>query len=204
MRDTTSTLEYYRDLLLYEYIAQPKARAHVGALVGAALCDFVALDVQDGFDVETAVGPQLDVIGEYVGFNRNVQAVIQRTWFGVQDYTTYNPAVPAVGFTDYTDATVNASSVWYRYEFVSQSTIALTDDEYRYLLKLKIQLNACNMSTAAITKIIWDFFGTDIVLTDNKNMTIGYHLAAGASYLATMAVSQNMIPKPMGVALVVV
>lgn len=68
--DVNGTIEYYKDLLLYQYNDKPRARATIGLLAAQAICDLLILEVNDAFALETAAGVQLDVIGEYVGINR--------------------------------------------------------------------------------------------------------------------------------------
>ena len=69
--------DYYEDLLILQYKTQPKARGTVGALVsnGPANNDIVNL-VINGYDIDTGVGKQLDVLGKYIGLNRNVKEKI--------------------------------------------------------------------------------------------------------------------------------
>lgn len=68
--DLDNMIEYYKDLLLYQYINASRARATIGLLVTQALVDDLPIEMQDSFDVDTAIGPQLDIIGEYVGLSR--------------------------------------------------------------------------------------------------------------------------------------
>ena len=60
---------YYSNLLILQYHNKPKARATVEASVGV-LPDDIILDVINGFDMDSAVGAQLDTIGIYVGVDR--------------------------------------------------------------------------------------------------------------------------------------
>lgn len=67
---TAELAAYYANLLIIEYIGQPKAYATVLAQVTPALMDQMPDAVQNAFSVDTAVGVQLDVIGKYVGVTR--------------------------------------------------------------------------------------------------------------------------------------
>lgn len=60
---------YYSNLLILQYHNKPKAKATIEATVGL-LPDDIILEVINGFDIETAVGKQLDVLGVYVGVDR--------------------------------------------------------------------------------------------------------------------------------------
>jgi hypothetical protein len=204
IRDVEATCAYYSDLLLYQYVNLPKARAHIAALAGAAICDFVAFQVKDAFDLDTAVGDQLDVLGQYIGFDRRIPLVIDRPYWRLADYTTYDPGTPLEGLTDYTDASVNSDSVFYRYFMADQATQDLEDEEYRFLLKLKALVNTSDHSLASIVEVLYSFFGTGISLVDNCDMTMVYTVQPGASRLVQLAVSQGLLPKPAGVGITIV
>lgn len=60
---------YYSNLLILQYHNKPKAKATIEASVGL-LPDNLILEVINGFDIETAVGKQLDILGIYVGVDR--------------------------------------------------------------------------------------------------------------------------------------
>lgn len=61
--------EYYSNLLILQYHNKPKAKATIEAVVNL-LPDELIQEVIDGFDIETAVGKQLDILGEYIGVDR--------------------------------------------------------------------------------------------------------------------------------------
>ena len=191
-----STTEYYKDLLLYQYINLPKARAVIGLLVNQALVDLLPMSVVDAFDIETAVGPQLDVLGEYIGFDRYVVGAVARSYFTADDYVT--PITNGFGFTDYTKPNQNANATFYSYVNYNKTT-ALDDDEYRLLLKLKIIMNASNFSLYDIVELLNDTFGGQIVVADGSNMFLFYFVAAAIERIATIAYDEGLLPKPMGV-----
>jgi hypothetical protein len=199
MSDLNTTTEYYKDLLLYQYLNQPKARATIGELVKLALTDFVAFSVRNAFDIETAVGVQLDQLGEYIGLSRRVFIDVSRPYFQFVDYAA---PVTCIGMTDYTDPSTNLDSVFYRYIFAQNSFYDLTDDEYRFMLKFKIVLNSCDATAYSISTLLYNFFGTDISFFDGEDMTISYAIPETVSYFVTLAIDLGLLPKPMGVRLV--
>lgn len=68
--------EYYANLLILQYKNKPKARAVIQALAEQIFGSGSALDMVNGFDLETAVGKQLDIIGKYIGLKRQVKVNI--------------------------------------------------------------------------------------------------------------------------------
>lgn len=65
----SSTDSYYSNLLIMQYHDKPKAKATVEAFVNIYPDDLVT-KVINAFDIDTAVGAQLDILGEYVDVDR--------------------------------------------------------------------------------------------------------------------------------------
>lgn len=195
--DVNATLEYYADLLLYQYNDKPRARETIKLLVAQAICDHVTLYMNDAFDLETAEGPQLDILGEYIGFNRVIPIPIPQPYFQLDDYVT--PVSSPVGFRDYLDPLVNETSVFYLYIFVNESFSTLNDSQYLFMLKLKIVLNNLFNSLANISEALLNFFGPDVICLDQADMTISYLVQNQPSYLLSLALNLDLLPKPMGV-----
>lgn len=67
---TEELIKYYQDLLILQYRGKEKARAHIATVVTPIIMDQLPKLIQEAFNVTSAVGPQLDMIGKYVGANR--------------------------------------------------------------------------------------------------------------------------------------
>lgn len=63
-------LQYYADLLILQYKGLPKADQTVKTFVNLLIEGQLPLQLQDAFNVDTAVGAQLDIIGKYAGVTR--------------------------------------------------------------------------------------------------------------------------------------
>lgn len=70
MATTAELIGYYSNLLILQYIRLPKARGTVQATVKPIIMDQLPRKVQNAFDLSSAVGVQLDVVGKYVGVKR--------------------------------------------------------------------------------------------------------------------------------------
>lgn len=193
-----TTVDYYKNLLLYQYQNLTKANATIDLLIRQSICDLVPLDVRDGFNIDTAVGPQLDILGKYIGFSRRVLSQIPRDWFKFGDTTT--PLLAVTGFTAY-DSVVNPTSVFLRYSMLAESFTDLDDEEYRLMLKVQIVLNSTDNTLKSIAEILYAFFGTDLICYDAKDMSISYVTKPAAKKTALLFASQNALPKPQGVKL---
>jgi Protein of unknown function (DUF2612) len=64
-------INYYVSLLIIQYFGLRKATSTVYTLVDPVVMDLVPQQVENGFDVATAVGSQLDILGTYVGVTRS-------------------------------------------------------------------------------------------------------------------------------------
>jgi hypothetical protein len=64
-------IKYYADLLIIQYLGKSKAYAHAETLADMAVMGQVPVDVANAYDINTAEGVQLDVIGKYIGLSRH-------------------------------------------------------------------------------------------------------------------------------------
>ena len=81
--------KYYSDLLILQYLNKPKAMAMIQAVVEPVIMNQLPVDVQNAFAIGTAEGVQLDVIGKYVGVERNGYGLSGQTiMLNDADYTT--------------------------------------------------------------------------------------------------------------------
>ncbi len=68
---TEEIIAYYADLLILQYRKLTKARATIETIVAPVVMDQLPFDVRDAFNLETAVGAQLDILGKYAGVRRS-------------------------------------------------------------------------------------------------------------------------------------
>lgn len=68
--------DYYADLLILQYKTKQNARAHIQAIIKELYGSGSLMDMVNGFGLDTAVGKQLDVLGKYIGLNRQVKVNI--------------------------------------------------------------------------------------------------------------------------------
>jgi len=68
---TGQIIKFYSDLLILQYKGKPKAYAHISLIVEPPIMNQLALNVQSGFNITTAIGNQLDLLGKYVGVTRS-------------------------------------------------------------------------------------------------------------------------------------
>lgn len=191
----SETVDYYAGLLLTEYRNSPRAVATIRIYAKQAIADMLELDVQDGFDVDTALGAQLDIIGKYVGIPRNIGDPTPRPYYQFSDGV--GPIIRGNGFQDGTNLSQNAAAIWYSGIFLGAENTDLTDAAYVLMIKLKIILNANNGTLASIMAFLQMFLPGVVALTDNKDMTLTYTLSSRTP--VPTSVLEAYLPKPMGV-----
>lgn len=78
--------EYYRNLLILQYKGKERAEATIDLNVEEALVDFLPITVRDSFNLDTAVGAQLDVIGKYANTKRTGQTFTKSITLSDDEY----------------------------------------------------------------------------------------------------------------------
>lgn len=67
---TEELAQYYANLLIMQYVGLPKAYSTIVATVTPLIMDQMPVAVQNGFNLDAAVGVQLDILAKYVGASR--------------------------------------------------------------------------------------------------------------------------------------
>lgn len=203
MADITTVRElvnYYISLLIIQYQNKQRAKATIELFVSEILASGIIFDVRDAYNINTAVGAQLDIIGKYVGIDRFFNVSNPVDYFALTDYIEIDPdSDEKYGFTTYADfdeyqfnGTMNYSSIF---------TVAnkLNDDDYRTLIKLKIIQNYSNHSHKSIDESIHSFFGSMIVPYSDGNMNMYYFVTENQTSLIKAAIIKEVLPRPLGV-----
>jgi len=167
--------QYYANLLIYQYRGMPKAYQTIELVVNQSLCDGLFFAISSAFNLDTAVGEQLTIIGRIVGVPRNV--------YGIAPYATYfsftrSQGRPAsIGFN-------RASTPVDPYNILRaqvQNTYTLTDFEMLNLIKLKIIYNNVFSSFSQLKKALYNTFNgsIDIVAPDQGKTYFNFTRARG-------------------------
>lgn len=193
---------YYQDLLIIQYNNLPNAMGMVGQFVSELVADSIIDQVRNGFDLDTAIGKQLEAIASYKG--------AKRTYYGID--------IPRPYFTlpAYADPGANAADGFAFYGFIDMVTwffatygdlnltsVTLNDDELRSLTKYLADVQASDFGLQSIDDILFKYFGNFVTLTDNENMTITYtHLPGDPGTLYTIISQIGALPRPAGVGVI--
>ena len=194
--------EYYANLLIVQYNGLPKASNTVKMLVELIYIKNILMQIRDGFNWRTAVGKQLDIIGQWVGVSRSYNGSL---FWGKQllSYPKYPQLYPYVdvsttqhGYSDYTTFGDNDGGVltYKDVGFVEQS---LGDDEYRIVIGLKIIKNSINHVAGEIDKAIWDYFGGEVYTTWLPHQII-YHYPESLATVMSICETKGVLIAPIG------
>lgn len=170
-------LDYYANILIYQYKGMPKAFQTVQLYVNQAVCDGLFFLIQAAFNLNTAVGAQLTIIGQIIGVPRQV--------YGIAPYAVYfsftraNGEPASIGFNRATTP-VDPDNIL---RAQVQNTYTLTDFEMLNLIKLKIIYNNVFSSFSQLKIALYNTFagGIDIVAPDTDmtyfNFTRAYKIS---------------------------
>lgn len=162
------TADTYLGLITSLYRGQPKFMGLCLALVAPLVGQQALLEaVRAAFDLDTAVGVQLDQVGEWVGRSRDLETPLTGVYFawdtedvGWDEGTWKGPFDPESGL------------------------VSLPDDAYRTLLRAKVAANSWDGTTPgayAVWETVFQESGSMVVIQDNQDMTIIIGLAGASS-----------------------
>lgn len=176
----------YLDLITAQFRDKPNYTAMISADVEVEVeVQNLMLDMIPLFDVDTAVGDQLDIIGQWVGFSRNIPIAVTGVYFTWDD----------------TAQTGWEQGIWQDPNSPSAITV-LPDDVYRNFIKAKIAANHWDGTTDGAYDV-WDqaFPTITILIQDGLDMSYKIAFVGGTLDSLTVAVIVGgFLPlKPEGV-----
>lgn len=182
------TVEKYLSLITSEHRDRPKFRATVGATVSPfAKIQEVLRAMIPAYDVDTAIGSQLDAVALWIGAVRGVPVPIAGYYFTWDDVVT--------------DGWDNG--VWKGIGDPDSGFVTLPDDLFRLVLKAKISANNWKGDIPGAYNTLAAAFGVgdNVTIKDNENMTMTVTIKASAIPAVQRALlTQGLIPiKPAGV-----
>lgn len=167
--------DYYANLLIYQYRGLPKAFQTIEMVVNQALCDGLFFLFPTAFNLNTAVGAQLTIIGAIVGVPRNV--------LGINPYAVYfnftrSQGTPASNGFNRATTPIDPDFIL---RAQVQTTYTLTDFEMVNLIRLKIIYNNTFSSFSQLKKSLYNTFAgaIDIVSPDANRMFFNFTRARG-------------------------
>lgn len=179
--------DFYFTLITSEHRHAPRFEGVVRALT-KALADNVdlGLSLLDMFDLNTATGDQLDIIGKWVGISRTVQVPITGVYFTWDGTTT----------------TGWERGVWKGPFDPPTGPSSVDDGTYRLMIRAKIAANCWDGTFESMCSQLDAVFGSGLVKAqDNQDMSITlYYDDMALSAVMVSLLTQGILElKPMGV-----
>jgi Protein of unknown function (DUF2612) len=178
----------YTGLVTSEHAVQPNFMAFLAALV-QPLADIMAVvsTIDDAYDLDLAIGQQLDVIGLWANRSRYLEEPLTGVYF----------ALDTVG--------VGLDQGYWQGEFdPTQGLVALDDDTYRIVLRAAIASNSWDGTIPGaygVLNILFAATETTVLIQDNQDMTITVGLVGETPTATAQAILQAGVleVKPAGV-----
>lgn len=165
--------EYYQNLLIIQYRNKEKARKTVGTVVDEIIADNILITIEDAFDIETAEGVQLDILGKYIGVDRwDIRVGYFDKLFAFNDYSETYWAFDE-GYTTY-DTFTTDEGYFLSWKDSNVYKEKLSDEQYRLVLKFYIKKNNIHESIKNINDALYELVGDKIKCYDGLNMSILY------------------------------
>lgn len=205
MADTETVqklVDYYTNLLIIQYHDKPNAKAMIQLLVTELLANGIILDVLNGFDIDTAVGKQLDIIGKYVGLDRFYQSQDLHDYFSLVSYQDEIDPPLRWGFNTYDDFNTLIENGTLNYNSILVSNFSLNDNDYRTLIELRIIQNNSNHSHGSIDDGLFKIFGGEVHADSSGDMHMFYFVPENMTELVQAAIAKEVLPRPMGVGII--
>lgn len=181
-------LDDYLSLVTSQHKHRPRFMAVMEALL-TPLCevDDLLQSMRTAFDLDSAVGVQLDKTGEWIGRSRNLSLPLSDVYFSWD--------TPAVGW---------GQGSWKGPYDPDSGMVSLPDDVYRNLLRAKVAANAWDGTIPGAYSVWRAAFaetGSIILIQDNLDMSMTVGIAAvPPDAITTQLLLQGYIPlKPQGV-----
>ena len=195
--DRQALLNYYAGLLIIQYANKTKASADVKLGCSIYTGDFLIGDIENAFDIDTAVGDQLDLIGKLVGLPREAYGFdFGIKYFAEDDYD--DPMIDSKGY-GFSDVDAPTEAIFKDYDVTRHSIYAMSDFQYRKMLKLKVVLNNGVSTDKQFDSILYEVFGTGITVVDNLDMTGTITVQREYKLEGKLIEFLKLFPKPLGV-----
>lgn len=176
--------EFYKNLIIIQYKDnKPKASAEVRAIVAnyKPIYDDI-ISLLGAFDIDTATGKQLDILGDIVGQSRIILNLTPIQFFGLGR----GENVDGFGGTFHRKGT----------PLFSDESLA-TDSDYRLFVKARIVVNNNDGTISNIQQLI-NFIFTGATIFEVAN-GLGLEVKREELNLLKKIIAAKLLPKPAGI-----
>lgn len=189
----------YEDLVTSEHNQKPNFMSVVDVVVGAAADSVIATqNIIPSFNLDTAVGAQLDILGLWIGQSRVIPGVLVTGFFGFSEYSTGNPDGLQEPFGELTNLSIGG--IWFNLGQANSGTTILSDVAYLTILKAKIVKNQWNGTLSGIEAALQYILGVNCSVADNGTLNLTINVPLPVTPLEeALLTSLDLLPRPAGV-----
>lgn len=192
-------VDSYSKLLIYQYQDKPKAKAHIQSIIENYEEVYKVLNqLLTIYDIDLAVGKQLDTLGKILGISRKVPFAIAKKYFGFDDNLNSFPM-----------GDLSQSVLTYPFKDLVEPDYTsgeLSDNQYRLFLKAKAIKNNVKAfmidseENLSLQNAIDFLFDNKAYLVDNKDMTLSVYIDNSYDFTLLQYIKQlDLIPRPQAV-----
>lgn len=179
--------DQYSKLLIVQYYDKPKAKAHIELLASEYEKVYNLLnEFENAFDLDFAIGKQLDILGKIVGIDRNIPLIIPKKYFDLVNYSMGDKFELVITYP-----LKDKNEVVY-------TDLQLNDNDYRYLIRCKIIKNFLKGKRLTDIQLAIDFiFKNKGYIVDNRNMSFSFYLPMEINTnLLNVILALDLLPRP--------
>lgn len=195
---------YYADLLEIQYHDKAKAIATVKANIEILLAQMLMWKIEkECLNVDVSVGVQLDTVGRWVGLDRNLQEqkFENQRWYAYYDWNESEQPNNLQGSLQDWNNETSENAPFLEYNLIFNTQKKLNDDDFRFLIKLKIIKNNTNATCKNIDDEIYNLL-KDTVYTTWNDLELTYNYKDSVSGIMKIAKEKNCLVCPTGVKLI--
>lgn len=185
----------YTQLITSQHADKPKFSALVQTVAGAFgdVADTIR-SLSQAFDLDTAAGAQLDIVGLWVGQLRIVPGVLALGFFGFDDN------IVAEEFGEEGIASIGGR--FYEEDEEFSSTAVLADPEYRTVLKAKIVRNQFNGTAEEVVAALRFIFNAPAHVRDEGKLSFEVVVNTPISLIGQALLTNfDLLPRPAGISI---
>lgn len=197
MNNLEELIEYYVNLLIIQYHNKPKARATIRIFISELLKLYKLIkEVESAFDLDRAIGSQLDTVGKYFGVVRNFVGLKFNYQYFTTQYLGGNDE--GVSFNIIGQESEGKTRTLYGEKTYQYD---LDDEQFRTLIKLRdIALHNETLSLKYIQDLCFHLLKGQVYITPTPDevMSLDFYFR-DTNLLQIFQTYDNLLPAPAGV-----
>lgn len=195
----STTSNIYSSLITSEHNQRPNFMAVVNLLCqGVSDCTDVINSLPTTFTLGSAIGAQLDIVGQWIGQSRIVAVSLLFGYFGFSEYGGGADGAQ-LPFGEYSNHSIGG--IFFNLSDTTSATTTLNDGQYTALLDALVIRNEYKGTAAEVIKAIIDITGVtgSYISFDTGTLFVPLQIYGATTLQQEMISSLDILPRPAGV-----